>query len=134
MPSSVSLQSIPKEIRRLTNLNDQTGAVRGSGLFVRWSEGEETVFSSETLRRHCPCASCREARGDGAHSAPLTNRPSALRVLTATVDEETNLEKVWAVGNYAFGIRFADRHDSGIYSYEFLRNLTNSADGSKESS
>lgn len=100
------------EIRRLEN-----------GVALTWADGTQHRISSEKLRVECPCAGCREARGDSTHAKPLTGKKSSLRVISASKDEETKLKSLWAVGNYAVGIEWADGHSTGIYTYEYLRQL-----------
>jgi len=95
-----------------------------SGIRIEWSSGEHVFIPSRALREHCPCASCREKRGDSSHQQPLSPGKRKLQVLQATVEEELGLKQVWPVGNYAIGMRWADKHDSGIYSYQYLRELS----------
>ncbi len=120
------LTSIPVEVRRIKDpapANTQP-APPGRGLEITWSGGEKTIIDSETLRRNCPCATCMEKRGEASHAKPLAGKSSALRVLSATLEQETNLREVWPVGNYALGISWGDGHETGIYSYAHLRKLT----------
>lgn len=106
--------SLPTECRRSDD-----------GLLLSFNDGTGLKISSETLRRHCPCAECREKRGEGSHDAPLTGKrkPSALRIVEAALDQELLLKEIWAVGNYALGMRWGDGHDSGIYTFDYLRSL-----------
>ena len=117
-------QLIPKAVHRLTE-QTATGASQGTGLRIGWSNGKDGVISALKLRKNCPCASCRENRGEASHEKPLAAPRSArLNVISATADEETNLELVWPIGNYAIGVKWADGHDSGIYPYALLQALT----------
>jgi DUF971 family protein len=95
------------------------------GLEIAWNDGKRSRLSSETLRKNCPCAVCREERGDSSHGAPLSPKKSLLRVIEHTSDEQLRLVEIWAVGNYAVGMRWGDGHDTGIYKYELLRDLGN---------
>lgn len=103
----------PTEIRR----------VESRALLVRWSDATTTEIPSEALRKSCPCASCKEARGDSSHSSPLTGRKALLRVVESTRDEELQLTEVRLVGNYAVGLTWADGHDTGIYPFDMLQQL-----------
>jgi ATP-binding protein involved in chromosome partitioning len=104
---------LPREIKR-----------RGTdGLDITWSDGEVQGLSSTTLRQLCPCAECKEKRGDSSHAKPLSPKKRALRIVESSIDEELRLTQVWAVGNYAIGMRWGDGHDSGIYTFEYLRSL-----------
>jgi DUF971 family protein len=114
----------PTEIRRLGD---------GSGLQLSWSDGLICRVNSRELRLNCPCATCQELRGEMIHEKPLSGRRSSLQVIQHTVEEETRLQNIWAVGNYALGIRWGDKHDSGIYSFDLLRALSeNSAEMEKQ--
>lgn len=103
----------PTEIRR-------TGTL---GLTIKWGDGSSSSLSSEVLRRECPCASCKEKRGDTTHAKPLTGKKRSLSIVENTIEQETSLQEIWAVGQYALGIRWGDGHDSGIYPFELLREL-----------
>ena len=94
-------------------------------LQISWSDGQIQELKSELLRAQCPCATCREARGDTSHASPLTPKRSSLAIINSSSDEEQKLERIWAVGNYALGMAWGDGHSSGIYTYEYLKGLGN---------
>ncbi len=106
--------SIPREIKRQGP----------NGLSISWSDGTTSHLSSERLRKECPCAECKEKRGDTTHAKPLTGKKRSLTIVESTVAEETDLKEIWGVGQYALGIRWGDGHDSGIYTFEYLKSLT----------
>ena len=103
----------PVEIKRLSE----------QGLKISWSDGAEVTLSAETLRKNCPCAGCRESRGDTSHASPLIPKKRGLNVIQNTKEESLKIESIWAVGNYALGIKWGDGHDDGIFSYELLSGL-----------
>ena len=119
---SLTDSSVPLEIHRRSSLT-----ARGEGLEIHWSSGDNVFLDSALLRTECPCAECAEKRGELQHDKPLavqkTKARTGLNVIKASLDEETDLKQVWPVGNYAIGIRWGDKHDSGIYSYQQLREL-----------
>ena len=88
------------------------------GLTVRWSDGTSSFFPIGYLRRMSPSADARILREQLARN-PLTVLPSTSQggdqPLTATGAE--------LVGNYAIRIRFSDGHDTGLYSWEYLRQI-----------
>ena len=94
-----------------------------AGLLITWSDGVQSELSSEQLRRNCPCAGCREMRGDDSHAKPLTGKKRSLTVIQSSLQQELELVEVWGVGQYAVGIRWADGHGSGIYTFDHLRAL-----------
>jgi len=116
--------STPEEVKRVVNTENSD---RGDGLLVTWADKQRRFYSSVTLRKFCPCANCREQRGETQHEKPLTTPAptgrSALKVIKATGEEQTNLKSIWAVGNYAIGLEWGDRHNTGIYTFEYLGNL-----------
>ncbi len=111
----------PVEIRRIS-MDD---APPHGAVDIRWSDGSSARLPNELLRRNCPCATCREEQGTLEHAKPLSpKKPRLLNVVKATLDESLALAEIWAVGNYAVGLRWGDGHDTGIYSFEHLRSLT----------
>lgn len=96
-----------------------------AGLTIAWKDGTVSQISTSLLRRECPCASCKEGRGDTSHSTPLTPKKRGLTVIQHTIDEELDLQEIWAVGQYAIGMRWGDGHDTGIYPYSLLFELGN---------
>ncbi len=94
-----------------------------AGVTLQWADGQSQFIGSETLRRNCPCAGCREARGDSSHAQPLTPKKSLLQVIDASSEEQTSLKQIWGVGNYAIGMEWQDGHNTGIYTFEYLRAL-----------
>ncbi len=119
---SVSALPLPVEIRRVTK-EGLNGSLTGTGLEITWQDGECFLLPSSLLRLHCPCAECKEKRGEQTHHTPLTPKKVSLNIIKSSLAEETDLESVWGIGNYAVGIRWGDRHDSGIYSFELLNLL-----------
>ncbi len=105
---------IPSEIKRIEE----------KGLKIAWQD-TKFFLSSLTLRSNCPSAVSKAQRGEGqSHEKPLTGaKKSLLKVINATKDEELQLKKIWAVGQYAIGIEWGDGHNTGIYTFAFLREL-----------
>jgi DUF971 family protein len=91
---------------------------REKGLLVRWSGGEESFFPIGYLRKWSPSAETKHLREEMARN-PLTVLPnSALRHQGPIKAEHAEL-----VGNYAVRIHFNDGHHTGIYSWEYLRQI-----------
>jgi len=87
------------------------------GLRIEWSDGEQHEISLTQLRKACPCATCREKRN--APPAPS----SQLNVITKEEAQPLKLASARPVGNYAYNFTFSDGHDTGIYTFAFLREL-----------
>lgn len=99
---------IPKRIRRLDT----------EGLELTWSDGSVDTISSKVLRENCPAA---DAHGK---SAPPEGKSSMLTVVDSSLEEQLKLVRIWGIGNYAIGIEWGDGHKTGIYSYDYLDELT----------
>jgi len=83
-------------------------------LLIEWSDGERRRYTFRELRDRCPCATCREKK----------KKPqSLLPVLSAAEAQPLNILGMKPVGNYAYSINFSDGHDTGIYSFDLLRNI-----------
>jgi len=84
-------------------------------LVVRWRDGHESRYSFDDLRKVCPCADCRTAE----------EPRGGLQVLTGPVVRrgEIRIVAISPVGRYALGFRWSDGHSTGIYSFDFLREL-----------
>jgi DUF971 family protein len=86
-------------------------------LSIVFEAGERYTLGAEYLRVESPSA---EVRGHGG--GPKT---------IVTGKENVKIAKLEPVGNYAVRIIFDDGHDSGLYSWEFLRELGQSKQGKK---
>ena len=87
----------------------------GRELALRWSDGAESYFDLQFLRRACPCASC------GGEPDVLGNviRPEV------SYNENSFELRAWnLVGGYALQPRWQDGHDTGLYSFAYLRRLS----------
>ncbi len=90
-----------------------------SGIRLLWSDGKEQLLSARFLRLVCPCATCREKRTAKAGTADAGSLP----VISPAEAAPEAIVAMRPVGNYAYQITFADGHDTGIFSFEFLRSL-----------
>ncbi len=100
MPSPPSLSCSPKTIKRLGK----------ESIEIVWQDGHCGVYPNRYLRENCPCASCRE--GKPRRLLPVLGAPGELYPLQLGI-----------VGRYAISIQWSDQHDTGIYSYDTLRQL-----------
>jgi DUF971 family protein len=89
----------------------------GDGLAIDWTDGAKTFVSFQTLRKHCPCASCNEERQKPADPFKLLSD----REVTAGAPHPV---KMSPRGHYAYQITWNDGHDTGIFTLEQLRQLS----------
>lgn len=85
-----------------------------SGLAVRWKDSHHSELSYRHLRQKCPCARC-EATRTGKN--PLHILPPD------DFYENLTLVEIQRVGRYAVRLIWNDGHRTGIYTFQFLREL-----------
>jgi DUF971 family protein len=85
--------------------------VRENLLTIAWADGTKCLYDGGYLRYLCPCAGCR-GHAPGDVEPPPWEACRDVRV--------TNAE---AVGGYAVRFTFSDRHETGIYTWEWLREI-----------
>ena len=85
--------------------------VIGAELAIKWDDGREDFIALEKLRRACPCAQC-------------VNEWTGERMLKpSSISEELEINELSLVGRYALNFRWSDGHETGIYSFRYLRDL-----------
>ncbi|MDZ4829375.1 MAG: DUF971 domain-containing protein [Phycisphaerae bacterium] len=89
---------------------------RERGLTVEWQDGKRSFFPVAYLRANSPSADARTLREKLAAN-PLTVLPSS-RSKGPLIALDAEL-----VGRYAVRIRFSDGHDTGIFSWRYLREI-----------
>ncbi len=87
-------------------------------LRIHWDDGKVLDYAPASLRKACPCASCRE-KSKSEDLVPARK----MQILSASEAAPLRIASMRPVGNYAYNIGFSDQHSSGIYSLELLRNL-----------
>ena len=101
---------------------------KDSGLTVTWPDGATSFYPIAYLRKMSPSAEMRELREEQARN-PLAVLPEQMGrhegPLTA-IDAEL-------VGHYAIRIRFSDGHETGIYSWEYLKEIDPARHGAPSS-
>lgn len=86
----------------------------GDKLVIEWSDGHRSAYPYRELRHACPCATCNAA-GGGAEP-----EPGPLPMLGVKPLKPSRAE---LVGRYALQIFWNDGHSSGIYTFDYLRDL-----------
>ncbi|MDP3276530.1 MAG: DUF971 domain-containing protein [Deltaproteobacteria bacterium] len=90
--------SVPVEVRAPIGA-DQTAIV--------WSDGTTSEIPNELMRGYCPCAGCQ------GHSGQVRFRAGG----------NPTIDSIAEVGSYALSFQWGDGHDSGIYTFDFLKRL-----------
>ncbi len=87
------------------------------GLTVEWADGTTSYYSIPYLRKFSPSADARQLRDEMAQN-PLTVLPPGFDSAGSLVATGAEM-----VGNYALRITFSDGHNTGIYSWDYLREI-----------
>ncbi len=82
-------------------------------LLVEWDDGALHRLPFALLRRSCPCAACHGEMGSSGRFAVRPNLEPG----------EDELADISLVGSYGLNVVWADGHNTGIYTFERLREL-----------
>lgn len=78
---------------------------------ITWADGRVCEYQAADLRRACPCAQC-------------VNEWTGQRTLQPeSISDEVEINDLSIVGRYALNFRWSDKHETGIYSFQYLRDL-----------
>lgn len=82
-----------------------------SAVTIVWSDEKESTYEAPELRRKCPCAGC-------------VNEWTGEQMLKPeTIPDNLTFQNIAVVGRYALNFNFSDNHDTGIFSFKYLREL-----------
>ena len=80
-------------------------------LTIEWSDGRSSEYAAPQLRRSCPCAGC-------------VNEWTGEKMLDdGSIADDISFTHISIVGRYALNFHFTDGHETGIFSFKFLRDL-----------
>lgn len=83
-----------------------------SEISIKWSDDSETKYNAVELRKKCPCASC------------IDEWTGEKRLDDDTISDDLNFSHISIVGRYALNFHFSDGHETGIFSFKYLRDLS----------
>lgn len=83
----------------------------GARLRIRWADGEASEYPPRYLRLCCPCAGCVEE---------MSGRPL---LDPAAVPDDVHPREIRYVGDYALRFAWSDGHATGIYPFDYLREI-----------
>ncbi len=82
---------------------------------AEWSDGFNSVIKLEKFRGSCPCADCRDDE--------LESRINSKTMIPTFSPGKNDLKKLTPVGNYAINALWGDDHDTGIYPWDYFRDI-----------
>jgi DUF971 family protein len=90
-------------------------------LEVEWSDGSRSVYPISLLRGMCPCAACKTEREQDAKEK--AQKKPALKILSGDHSRPLAVVHAELVGGYAIRLDWSDGHGTGIYSWQYLREI-----------
>ena len=93
----------------------------GQGVDIEWKDSHQSHYSFAFLRDACPCALCDDERGKSGREPgqPVAPKPGELPMFKAAAKPLS----AGGVGKYAMKFHWNDGHESGIYSWQWLREI-----------
>ncbi|MGZ3418584.1 MAG: gamma-butyrobetaine hydroxylase-like domain-containing protein [Polyangiales bacterium] len=74
---------------------------------IDWADGHKGIYPHEILRGYCPCAGCQ------GHGIEIKFIPGG----------DITIKTIEPVGDYALALEWGDGHNTGIYTFRYLRDL-----------
>jgi DUF971 family protein len=93
----------------------------GRELAIKWEDGREDFIPLERLRRCCPCAGCS---GETDLLGNVYKNPA--KPFSSVAFKLVRLDYV---GGYAIQPVWADGHNTGIFSFEYLKKVAATPEG-----
>ncbi len=94
-----------------TPMPTEIGRANEHDVKIRWQGGHESLYPARELRLACPCAGC------------VDEVTGHVRVIASSIAQTVHPVKVDLIGRYAISIVWSDGHNTGIYSFEKLRQM-----------
>ena len=98
---------------------------RDENLQITWQDGHTSTYSISLLRSMCPCAQCKVVREE------QKQRKARLNILPGNYARPLAALGAELVGNYALRIDWSDDHGSGIYSFDYLRQISDAGESDR---
>ena len=92
---------VPVDIKQL---DDET-------LGIRWQDGHESAYPCDYLRKLCHCAAC------------VDEWTGQRRLDPNEISEDVCPIEVQGIGRYGIRINWSDGHNTGIYTFKYLRQI-----------
>ena len=103
-----------------TNDPEHIAISKSRGIEIDWKDGHHSSYSIGYLRDECPCATCTGAHGTAPQKTSYSkSAPDPFPMFKPNL----KMNDVEPVGNYAIKIYWSDGHSSGIYSFDYLRQI-----------
>ncbi len=89
----------------------EVARVERSGIRIKWMDQHEAIYPNAYLRYHCACTAC------------VDEWTRVRRVQADQIPSDIHPLRIAPVGQYAIRIDWSDGHNTGIYSFDMLREI-----------
>ena len=93
--------------------------VMNNNMAIKWTDDSESFIDNKLMREKCPCANC-SGESDVFGNIYKADIPQSKNSNQYIINRYIN------IGHYAIRIIWEDGHNAGIYSFEFLKTLSDS--------
>ncbi len=104
----IGIQSKASDAKKIPIAFGEPGKER---VEITWNDGVKISYSARELRYLCPCAGC------------VDENTGERRFKPEWIPAGTTAQSFHPVGRYAVQIVWSDGHNTGLYGYDFLRNV-----------
>jgi DUF971 family protein len=97
----------------------------GAGVDIDWADGHRSHYEFNFLREACPCATCNDERRKKAEAEEKMSAGMAAGgpAVLPMFKPKPKARAAKAIGHYALQMDFTDGHSTGIYSFDYLREI-----------
>lgn len=85
--------------------------VGGNEILITWQDNHRSLYGQRYLRLSCACAQC------------LDEMTGKRLLQPKNIANDIHMDEMTPVGNYGIRFRWSDGHQTGIYSFEYLRQI-----------
>lgn len=85
---------------------------------IEWADGHTSEYNLQGLRKACPCVTCR-----GGHEQMGEPVDIDWGLYEDIIDVDRKIDELEVIGNHALKITWGDGHNTGMYRWDYLRNL-----------
>ncbi len=80
-------------------------------IVFEWEDGHRALYGNRYLRFLCPCAGCVDE---------MTGKRT---IKDSEIQNNIQISEIQAVGRYGLKLKWNDGHQTGIYSFDYLRRI-----------
>ena len=106
---------------QLTSDPEHIAISKSKVIEIDWKDGHHSSYNNTWLRDWCPCAGCTGSHGTEPRpkTAAASGEPNPFQMYAPKI----KMLSIEPVGTYAMRISWNDGHNTGIYSYDHLREI-----------